>query len=413
MNKNPGKILYWLHWFPAISETFILREILELQNLGEELDIFAVNRSPDKISHPEVSLFKGKVFNPQASVIHYLNAHLYWIGNKPSVYFGFIFTILASFGHLKTFTVSMRVFCKAVYGAYILRGQNYRHIHSHFGNAPSTGAWIVSKLLDVPFSMTTHAIDIFIPDKLLERKMLDSKFVATISDFNMGYLLTKYKSLNAEKVKIIRCGLNLSEFKFREPSPAGSPSKIVSVGRFVEKKGFDYLIRAIKIILNTGKKVELTIIGGGALMTELQNLVDELGIKQNVKLVGALSNDEVKRIMGDADMFVLASVMDSRGDMDGIPVVLMESLALGVPSISTEISGIPELIKPFETGLLVPQKDSKSLADAIRLYLAENDLRKRLVPAGRRLVESEYNISKNTKKLSELFGSACSLQAKG
>jgi len=129
----------------------------------------------------------------------------------------------------------------------------------------------------------------------------------------------------------------------------------------------------------------------------------EMGIDTQVRFTGPLPGDEVRQLLDDADLFVLACVVDSRGDRDGIPVVLMESLACGVPTISTDISGIPELVKPFEIGLLVPEKDPKALADAIMLYLAESDLRKRLPPAGRKLVESEFNVVKNTAKLRELI----------
>lgn len=401
--KSDSKILYWLHWFPSVSETFILREILEMQKLGEEIDVFAVNPSPDNIVHPEFSQFMGQIFRPPSDFLSHLKSHLFWIQNKPSIYLKILGKIFKSIKHRKTFTVSLKVFCIATRGAYSLRNKKYKHIHSHFGNAPATGAWIVSKFLGIPFSITTHAVDIFIPDILLEQKINDSKFTATISEYNRNYLLNKYRINDESKIQIIRCGINPDEFPYKAAETSKIPPVIVSAGRLVSKKGFEYLIKAMKILINSNRKAELIIIGGGEKYNELKSLVDKLGLETVVHFKGAMPNDEVKKIIQNSDLFVLACFQDSRGDMDGIPVVLMEALALGVPAISTELSGIPELIKPFETGLLVPPKDSKALADAITLLLNEKDLRKRLSQGGRKLVVDEFNIAKNSRKLRDLI----------
>lgn len=404
LSNNKGKILYMLHWFPAISETFILREILEFQKHGETVDVARLNSSPDKIAHPEVDSFNGEIFDPRAGFFSEISAHFYWLTSSPEVYFPVLFTIISKISHLKTVTVSLRAFCKAVRFAHQLKNSDYRHIHAHFGTAPATGAWILAKFLNIPYSFTLHAVGVFLPDKLLVRKVADSKFVGIISDFNITYLKERFPEIESEKFKTVRCGIRPDEFEFNQAGKSNKPAKVLSVGRMVETKGFRDLIHAVKKLKNDGKPVELTLIGGGEKLNEFKELASELEIADLVKFTGALPQNDVRNAMMNCDLFVLAASVSPSGDRDGIPVVLMESLALGIPTISTEVSGIPELIKNFETGLLVPEKNPDALSDAMLLFIHDNDSRKRLSLAGRKFVEQKFNVETNASTLLNLIG---------
>jgi len=398
-----GKILYCLQWFPAVSETFILREILELQRQGEEIDVFSLTSSPDSIIHSEYSQFKGIVIQPVMGCMKQLRAHIFWLSRKADIYFSILFVIITKLFHYKSFTQSIKVFFKIIPLAYRLKDSNYRHIHAHFGKAPATGAWILSNLLDIPFSFTLHAVDVFLPDRLLVQKVSDAKFVAVISNFNIGYLKNRFRNIDSSKFHVVRCGINLDEFVFSQANKVNMPAKLLSVGRMVETKGFRDLLNAVAIIKQKGININLKIIGGGEKLDEFKALSIKLGISDMVSFTGSLEQNEVKNAMKESDLFVLPCSVNEIGDRDGIPVVLMESLALGIPTISTEISGIPELVKNNDTGLLVPQKNPELLANAIMLYLNNQDLRKQLPVNGRKLVEEEYNIEKNAFKLRELI----------
>ncbi|MFH1514100.1 MAG: glycosyltransferase [bacterium] len=404
MSDKKGKILYLLHWFPAISETFILREILEFQKHGEVVDVARLNQSPDKITHSEVEKFDGEIFDPKKGFIHVLSAHFFWLTSSPEIYFPVLFTIVSKISHPKTVTVSLRAFCKAVRIAWQLKDSDYRHIHAHFGNAPATGAWILAKFLNAPFSFTLHAVGVFLPDKLLVRKVADSKFVGVISQFNINYLKERFPDIDSEKFKIVRCGICPDEFEFSLADKLNQPAKVLSVGRMVETKGFRDLIHAVKKLKNDGKPVELTLIGGGEKLDEFRKLASDLEIADLVKFTGPLPQNDVRDAMLNCDLFVLAASVSPKGDRDGIPVVLMESLAFGIPTISTEVSGIPELIKNFETGLLVPEKNPDALSDAMMLLINELGLRKRLSHTGRKLVEEQFNVEKNASTLLSLIG---------
>ncbi len=403
--KN-AKILYLLHWFPALSETFILREILELQKSGESVDVASLNPPPDKITHPEVGQFDGEIHIPRDGFSYTLSAHFHWLSSFPEIYFPILFAILSKIIHPKTVTVSLRVFCKVIRLAYALRDSDYKHIHAHFGTAPATGAWILGKLLDIPFSFTLHAVGVFLPDRLLVRKVADSKFVAVISNFNISYLKKRFPKIDESKFNVVRCGIRPDDFEFRQVEASNNPPVVLSVGRMVETKGFRDLIYAAKLLHEKDKIVELVLVGGGDKFEEFRKLASELGIRELVKFTGPLPQNEVREIMMHADLFVLAASVDERGDRDGIPVVLMESLAFGIPTISTEVSGIPELIVNFDTGLLVPEKNPKALADAMLLYMYERDLRKRLPLAGRKLVETSFNVEINASILKDLIEKA-------
>ena len=404
MSDKNAKILYLLHWFPAISETFILREILEFQKHGQKVDVARLNPSPDKITHPEVDEFTGEIIDPKAGFFSEISAHFYWLTSSPEIYFPVLFAILSKISHPKTVTVSLRVFCKAIQFAYQLKDSDYRHIHAHFGTAPATGAWILAKFLDVPFSFTLHAVGVFLPDKLLVRKVTDSKFVSIISEFNIEYLKERFPDIDNDKFKIVRCGIRPDEFEFHPAEKSNQPPKVLSVGRMVETKGFRDLLLAVKKLKNDGKPVELTLIGGGEKLDEFKELASDSQIADLVKFTGALPQNEVRTAMMNCDLFVLAASVSPKGDRDGIPVVLMESLALGIPTISTDVSGIPELIKNFETGLLVPEKNSDALSDAMLLFIHDNDMRKRLSLAGRKLVEDQFNVETNATTLLDLIG---------
>jgi glycosyltransferase involved in cell wall biosynthesis len=253
----------------------------------------------------------------------------------------------------------------------------------------------------VPFSFTAHANDLFERGWLLDKKVQRSRFTVTISDYNKQFIR---KSGGAEhKIHVIRCGVNHQAFVARNGRTENPIPKIGTLGRMVEKKGIDDLIRACKILRDRNIAFRLEIAGDGPLLVELQRLVDEEDLAAQVHFKGSLPHEQVPQWLEGLDVFVLACKKDRNGDMDGIPVVLMEAMLAGVPVISTRLSGIPELIEDGQSGLLAEPANPDQLAGAIdRLLSNDNlyhDLRKQAIAR----VQSEFDLAVNVARLNDLL----------
>ncbi|HRW30005.1 MAG TPA: glycosyltransferase family 4 protein, partial [Emcibacteraceae bacterium] len=276
---------------------------------------------------------------------------------------------------------------------FIKNGSN--HVHVHFANVPCQVAMYASAISNIPFTVTSHANDIFEHGLLLKRKAERAKYFVTISDFNRRFLMEI--GLLAAKIRIVRCGVDLKyEGAEKETS---NKIRLCSLGRLVEKKGMLTLIDAVAILKEKGKAVSLSIAGDGPEREQIENRINEKNLSDCVEMIGALDNKDVGPWMAKHDIFVLACQKDRNGDMDGIPVVLMEAMMLGLSVISTRISGIPELVINGETGLLVEPKDPEALADAI----LKRDIQQSLIDNAAKHVLSEFGRDVNIDRLETLF----------
>ncbi|MBL4603775.1 MAG: glycosyltransferase family 4 protein [Emcibacteraceae bacterium] len=282
--------------------------------------------------------------------------------------------------------------CRA---AVILGKNGTEHIHAHFANVPTQVAMYASAVSGIPFTLTSHANDIFEHGLILNRKADRAKYFITISDFNKRFL--KDIGMNEDKIRIVRCGVNLTLGENKKNTR--DEIRICSLGRLVEKKGMPTLIEAVAILKKRGLAVKLSIAGDGPEQSKITQKIKELDISDRVVMVGALENSQVASWMSEHDIFVLACQKDSNGDMDGIPVVLMEAMMLGVPVITTKISGIPELVIHGETGLLVTPESAEELADAIEKRQLQNSLTDN---AAKHVVQ-EFGRDVNIDRLEVLF----------
>jgi glycosyltransferase involved in cell wall biosynthesis len=284
-----------------------------------------------------------------------------------------------------------------------VRRKNSQHLHAPFASDAASIARLASRFSGVPYSFTARAKDIFHEDvepEDLRRKLRDAAGVVTISDYHLNYLRQTYGPL-AAKVQRIYNGLNLDEYPYLPP--ADRPPAILAVGRLVEKKGFSDLIDACALLERRRRDFNCRIVGAGKLEAKLAAQISRLDLQNCVQLVGPMSQSEVVKEMHNAAVLAAPCIIASDGDRDGLPNVIQEALALGLPVVATDVTGIPEVIRPDRTGLRVPQRDPQALAASIQQLLENPALRVRLAAEGRRLIEAEFDNRKTSQHRRTLY----------
>jgi len=403
------KIAYVTTSFGSLSHTFIRREISELKSLGVDVSLYGVRPEISKeLSSKDKNLIKSTLYTYPLRPIGVLNANLWFLFNKPINYLKA--TITALFNEessLWKHLILIYHFFLSSYIALDMRENKIEHIHAHFMNVSSTIAMFCSELLNLPFSITVHSAGIKSLREMtgLKQKLKESKFICSISNYNKRYINKIYPCKN--KTYVVRApGVDPSKHYSRvnHIDLLNEDSlELLAVGRLVEKKGFEYLIKAANILKKDNMHFRLNIIGEGPLKHDLERLVEELNLSNGVFLKGSCSSEKVKRAYDNADITVVPSVVSSTGEMEGIPVVIMESMILGVPVIATKHSGIPEIIKEKETGLLIPEKNPEAIARAIKRLAKDRKLRKICIENGKKLVNEEYNVKNVAKFKKKLF----------
>jgi colanic acid/amylovoran biosynthesis glycosyltransferase len=402
------RVGFVLKRYPRYSETFVVREILAHEEAGLGVEIFSM-RPPDD-AH-----FQDLIARVRAPVNYlYMPAD----GLLPESLAGATLTAahfwkaLAGAGaELPGLSARLEEVREAeardVYQglqlARVVRRKNIQHLHAPFASDAATVARLASHFSGVPYSFTARAKDIFhetVEPEDFRRKLRDAVGVVTISDYHLNYLRQTYGGL-ATKVQHIYNGLNLNEFPFH--SPDDRPPVILAVGRLVEKKGFADLIDASALLDRRQRDFRCRIIGTGKLQTELASQINRLGLASRVQLVGPMRQSEVINEMQNAAVLAAPCIVANDGDRDGLPNVIQEALALGLPVIATDVTGIPEVIQPGKTGLRVPQRDPEALAEAIEQLLEDPGLRVRLAAEGRRLIEAEFDIRRNSQRRRAIF----------
>lgn len=394
------KVAYLVSRFPHLPESFVLREIDQLEKEGVEVILCPLLRHEEPVSHPDATRWVERAwYTPFISGRMAADVAATVVA-RPGRTIATVGRALVGVAGTPNFLVgTVGVAPKALHLARRLERAGVTHVHAHFATHPAMAAWIVSRVTGIGFSFTAHAHDIYVDRAFLRAKVDAARFVVTISEYNKG-LLASYGG--APKTHVIHCGVDLGRYRFRARPPA-SPFTILSVASLQPYKGLRHLIDACALLRDRGQHFCCTIVGGGELHTALSSQIVGLGLGENVSLVGPQPQERVTELLDQADLFVLPSVITPAGKMEGLPVALMEALAMGVPAVATRISGVPELIRDGETGLLVDPGDAVQLAEAIEGTLAEPANAARRVHAGRALVEAEFDLARNVRQLVELF----------
>lgn len=401
------KVAYLAPEIPALSATFVYKEIQTLEENGLRIIPFSIHRPANEASDPSLASMKSKVvYVYDADKLTVFGHHLTLLVKRPLHYASTLMMLFSDIVELGLFSRSaiamLYRFFYAARVAYFLKKHHCEHLHVHFAHVPTDVAMYASRLVDIPYSVTAHANDLFERGWLLKKKVARSKFFATISEFNKHFLADQ--GINVDLVKIVRCGVDESQFSPRAVTKPNTIFRIGLVARLVEKKGIDTLIKAVNRLVQQGRTVELIVGGSGPLEESLKELSETLDLpRKSVQFIGAMPHTEVVDFIKTLDAFVLPCKKDKNGDMDGIPVVLMEAMLSAVPVISGRISGIPELIIDQETGLLVEPGDDEALSAAVIELMDNATLRNRLLTNAVDKVRQEFSISNNTKYLQKLF----------
>jgi colanic acid/amylovoran biosynthesis glycosyltransferase len=410
---QPVKVIYIIGRYPELTNTFIDREIDVLRQLGYiEVQTVSIRYplTPSAISlhHREARentlyLVPKRLLN--FDLLNFIAGNLRFILLDPLTYFGTLIYLLTHIHpNLKSRLKTILHFWQGTYAAHLLRKQDFDHVHAHFIDRAVVVALVVGRLLRKPYSLTAHASSIFREEILIREKIVNAKFVVTVSQYNKKHFLTTYSGLNRDKVYVLHPWVDLSHFVPPSTRPTQDRLHILSVGRLVEKKGHIYLIEACHLLKEQGLDFECRIVGGGPLRPELEAGIAQYGLQDYVHLVGRKPPSEVLQLLGSwADVFVLPCVIAKDGDRDGIPVSLAEAMAMELPVISTDIVGISELVQPG-TGVLVPPHDAMALAEELRaIYAASPSTRAEMGRRGRAVVDAEFNLVKGTTQLAQRF----------
>ena len=398
------RVAYVMSRFPKLTETFVLYEILALEKFGIEVQIYPLLRERQAVSHPEVFKLLSRVhFLPFLS-LPILRAQLHFLRWKPVEYLRVLCDVLrGTWGSANFFFGAWGIFPKVVRFAYEIQKEGISHIHCHFASHPAVAGFIIHRLTGIPFSFTAHGSDLHVERRFLNQKVKEAAFVVTVSAYNKELIIRECGEDIREKIHVIHCGVDPEVFRPLPQRMKDGPPRILCVASFEEVKGHAYLVEACRILRARGTQFVCDFVGDGPLRRTVENQIKQANLESVIRVHGARSRPDIARMMADADIMVLPSVPTRSGKREGIPVVLMEAMASGLPVVSSDLSGIPELVDNGSTGLLAPPRDIGALADALQRLLHSSELRFRMGRLGREKVLREFNLQRGAKKLSDLF----------
>jgi glycosyltransferase involved in cell wall biosynthesis len=402
MNSGPPALAYLVSQYPAVSHTFILREIHQLRRIGMAIRTASVKPpapSPQGFTDAELHEAGATFYVKTRGPLRILGDHATRLARGPRAYLsGLLLAFRLAGLDLKAVLYHLFYFGEAVAVGEWMRRNGLRHLHVHFANAAATVAMLIEKTHGFPYSMTVHGPDEFYDTGFyhLREKVEGASFICCISRFCRSQLMMTSSPDHWEKMEVCPLGVDPEAFQPRERA-LGSEFRVLCVGRLTPAKGQAVLLAAVAKLVERGRRVHADLVGDGPDRSALERQAARLNIAGNVTFHGAVNQDRIAGLLAHADAFALPSFAE------GVPVSLMEAMAMEIPCVSTAIAGIPELIQSGEEGILVPPSDPDLLAAAIEALIEDPELRLRLARAGRRKVIESYNLRANTERLAAIF----------
>jgi glycosyltransferase involved in cell wall biosynthesis len=412
--RNPipaatGATAYLVSRYPAVSHTFILREVQGLRALGLRVEVASVN-APDR---PAAHMTADE--RDEAAATYGLKQHgvrgaltaLGWAAATRPL--ALARTLLEALG-LGRGLKRLYALAYAVEARMVVRWMAQRrlqHLHVHFGNEAAAVGLLVKTLSGASLSLTIHGPDEFddVPGQCLRRKVERADQVVCISQFARRQLMRLTAPVHWAKLQLCRLGVDPAHFAPSAQAREAGPVRLLSVGRLTPPKGQWLLVQACAALQRTGVAFELTVVGDGPDRAALTAAVAHHGLQGQVRFTGALNQTQVRAELAHADVFVLPSLAE------GIPVVLMEAMASGVPCVTSPVNGIPELIEHDRNGLLATPGDVDALMLQLRRVIEDGALRQRLAAAGRSQVERGFHLARNVTLLADILRGLPAVQA--
>lgn len=390
------RIGYVLKVYPRFSETFVVTEVLAREAAGDDLAIYALRPTTDSRFHPEIARVQAPVTwisrHPKGSELWERIAG----GIADPVIGPRLAALLPVLADLPGDEVG-----QGVQLARAVLADGITHLHAHFASLAGRMAWLASRLTGVPYTLTTHAKDIFhasVDPAWLRRVCADAERVIAISRFNEAHLQQVLAGTGA-RISLQYNALELDRFAYRDPQPVHEPLRVAAVGRLVEKKGFHHLVEATAALVAAGRSVEVRIAGAGELAAQLRAQVDAAGLGDRVRLLGPLPQNEVTELVRWADVFAAPCIPGADGNIDGLPTVVLEAMALGTPVIGTAVTGLPEVIEDGRTGVLLEPGDVTGLTDALARFADGDQPGPALARTARALIEERFDSHRQARTL--------------
>lgn len=416
-----AKVGYVIKRFPRLSETFIINEIAELERQGAAVEIFSLLEPTSTMHHAALEQLRAPVtYLPQSAAVKSLGLGTAAGGALPQpVAFKNLWREPSGPGGGlfpgKNAKGTARLLIQAATLAAVANMRGIAHLHAHFATDATTVAMLAGRLSGLPYSFTAHAKDIFhtysdraTDDASLAEKLRGAAFVATVSDYNRRHLAALAGRTAAANIFRLYNGVDLAALAPAGSTVAREPALVLGVGRLIEKKGFGFLIDACAALARRRVSFRCLIIGDGPGRQDLERRIAAHGLAGQIELAGSQAFDAVAAVMRRATVLAAPCIVGASGDRDGLPTVLLEALALGLPVISTDIAGIPEIVEHEATGLLTPAGDAAALAEAIARVLGDPALADRLAQRGRAKAKADFDLRRNVATLRSHFQRAAS-----
>lgn len=408
------KIAYVMSRFPRLSETFVLGEMLAVEEHGLEVELFPLLREREDVVHAEAQALALRAHYQPFLSPAILRSQLHFLLRSPGAYLGALTDLLrGTWGSRNYFVGALGIFPKVAHAARLMRAEGIDHVHCHFSNHPAAAGFVIHRLTGLPYSFTAHGFDLHVDRHMLCEKVAEAAFVVPISEYNRRLMLEECGGRAEERAVVIHCGVDTDFFRPRESAPPEPPFSLLCVGTLHAVKGQKFLVEACRLLHEEGIDLACTLIGDGPDRVELAGAIAGAGLEGRVQLGGRRTRSDIAGLLRSAHAVAVPSIPTAEGKREGIPVVLMEAMASGVPVVASGLSGIPELVDDGVSGLLVPPGDPRSLARALRRLHDDPALRERLARAGRAKVVREFDVRANAAKLVRQFERHAPARQKG
>jgi colanic acid/amylovoran biosynthesis glycosyltransferase len=409
---TPIRIAYLVSEYPGISHTFILREVRGLRALNFDIRVASINtpdRSSCEMAREERLEFATTFYVKRAGLRAFAMVHLRTLLDRPISYFkGLFFAISLGGSDCGRIALAICYFVEAVMVGQWMKAGRMNHLHVHFATAASTVGLIASRIFPIGFSFTVHGPDEFydVTNYRMREKIAGASFVVCIGYFARSQMMKLSPFSQWDKFEIAPLGVDSEVFRPDQSERLGEHFEVLSVGRLVSAKGQQILVASVDLLVKRGRPIHLRMVGDGPDRKSLESEVARRGLCDRITFEGSINQDDIRELYSAADAFVLASFAE------GIPVVLMEAMAMEIACISTAIAGIPELIRNGIDGLLVEPSDEQALAAAIESLIIDFAMRRRLAAAGRSRVIEKYNLNHNVAQLAHIFANHLRVDAR-